>query len=261
MSCTQLTLDSMSLSPFIRALKCTRLLIECAPWPAATMGGMATWEDGAEYAPIERPDGFAMPVAQPLEVEPPYRAATPGPGAPPAGFRSDVPAPALGQLGHTDQSARNPGQPFDVVGSVMTAETAWGAAHRDQSGFAQQQFDPWRPIELSGSVEQGGAASDAHMQLPPPSGQPVAPPQPMPSPGAPRVPGTSSAQRTIGWVSVGLLILAALLPTTTSLIWLVSGGLLLRSLPSKRGLGAGIMAGGVVQAALPYLLDPSNKCC
>ena len=33
---------------------------------------MASWEDGPEYAPIERPDGFSVPSAAPLSVTEPY---------------------------------------------------------------------------------------------------------------------------------------------------------------------------------------------
>ena len=33
---------------------------------------MASWEDGPEYAPIERPDGFSVPYAAPLSVAEPY---------------------------------------------------------------------------------------------------------------------------------------------------------------------------------------------
>ena len=33
---------------------------------------MATWEDGPEYAPIERPDEFSTPDAAPLGATEPY---------------------------------------------------------------------------------------------------------------------------------------------------------------------------------------------
>ena len=39
---------------------------------------MATWRDGAAYAPETRPDGFATPAAEPLPEGEPYRANTPG---------------------------------------------------------------------------------------------------------------------------------------------------------------------------------------
>ena len=39
---------------------------------------MATWRDGAAYAPETRPDGFASPAADPLPEGEPYRADTPG---------------------------------------------------------------------------------------------------------------------------------------------------------------------------------------
>ena len=36
------------------------------------MNCMATWEDGPEYAPIERPSDFQNPDAAPLKIAPPY---------------------------------------------------------------------------------------------------------------------------------------------------------------------------------------------
>ena len=36
------------------------------------MNCMATWEDGPEYAPIERPSDFQSPDASPLTIAPPH---------------------------------------------------------------------------------------------------------------------------------------------------------------------------------------------
>ncbi|WP_139650896.1 hypothetical protein [Tessaracoccus massiliensis] len=54
---------------------------------------MATWKDGAAYAPVERPDGFATPVADPLPAGAPYQPGTPGPMTHPSGFAPLPPLP------------------------------------------------------------------------------------------------------------------------------------------------------------------------
>lgn len=90
---------------------------------------MATWQDGPEYAPLERPDEFAVPEVAPLETAPappaPPRApverpAFDGPAAPVAPLESLVPAPG-------DQ--RDPERPFDVVSSNLTTPGAWAGVH------------------------------------------------------------------------------------------------------------------------------------
>lgn len=170
-----------------------------------------------------------------------------------------MPAPALSTLGLLEGAARNPTQPFEVVGSVMTAETAWGAAHRDQSVFAPAGgFDPSRPIELSASANGEEQGPEADLFLPPPIGQPVIPAGAGPAPTPANV-AVDQARRTIGWVAVGVLILSALLPTVAPLAWLVSGAMLLRALPNRMGTGVGIMAGGVAQAVLLYVLVTSPQ--
>ena len=87
---------------------------------------MATWQDGPEYAPLERPDEFAEPAAAPLEVAPPppqpgaaqpvERPAFTGPAEPVAPLASLVPAP---------RDERDPGQPFAVVTTMVTG--GWAA--------------------------------------------------------------------------------------------------------------------------------------
>lgn len=93
---------------------------------------MATWEDGPEYAPLERPDAFSEPDAATSHLDPP-------PPPPPASSppldrpRFDEPgqqAPALADLVPTPPEQRDPEQAFDVASSLVTAESsAWAAAH------------------------------------------------------------------------------------------------------------------------------------
>lgn len=115
---------------------------------------MATWTDGAAYAPIERPDGFATPEAEPLEAAPPQRAATPGPMAPPAGFAPMDNVIALGAIRTEPIAQRDPQEPFAVSAALLTAEPG-------RSG----PRDPEQPFQTFGSPNS---------ELPPPSGPPLA---------------------------------------------------------------------------------------
>ena len=65
----------------------------------ATLVPMAFWTDGAAYAPIERPNGFAVPDVEPLTAAEPAPQLTPGAVAPPSGFAPMSPAVALKNLG------------------------------------------------------------------------------------------------------------------------------------------------------------------
>lgn len=137
---------------------------------------MATWTDGAAYAPIERPDGFATPEAEPLEAAPPERAATPGPMAPPAGFAPMDNVIPLGAIRTEPIAQRDPQEPFEVSAALLTAEPG-GSGPRD----------PEQPFQSFGTP-----GSD----LPPPSGPPLAlapTGAPLAAPPPPGLPPASSA--------------------------------------------------------------------
>jgi hypothetical protein len=107
------------------------LSADTASSPAAsTMNGMATWEDGPEYAPIERPSDFRDPDAAPLNVAPPYaQLAAWAPKNRPIFDSPEKAVAPLSTLLPTREEPRDPQQPFAVVSSTMTTESAWGAAH------------------------------------------------------------------------------------------------------------------------------------
>ncbi len=123
---------------------------------------MATWEDGPEYAPLERPAEFSEPTVTPLEDA----AATVflSAGAPVQQPRFDaptVPVAPLARLVPAEVAVRrNPQQPFEVVSATLAPEPAgpfgnapvhaaggaWGAAHwtpPQQAGA--QAAGPWGP--------------------------------------------------------------------------------------------------------------------
>jgi hypothetical protein len=91
---------------------------------------MATWEDGPEYAPIERPSDFQTPAAPPLDVAPPYaQVAAWAPKSRPVFDSPEAPVAPLSTLTPVREEPRDPQEPFAVVSSTMTSDSAWGAVH------------------------------------------------------------------------------------------------------------------------------------
>ena len=91
---------------------------------------MATWEDGPEYAPIERPSAFQNPDAPPLDVAPPYaQVAAWAPKSRPEFDSPEGPVAPLSTLAPEREEPRDPQEPFAVVSSTMTSDSAWGAVH------------------------------------------------------------------------------------------------------------------------------------
>jgi hypothetical protein len=91
---------------------------------------MATWEDGPEYAPSERPSDFHGPDAPPLDVAPPYaQVAAWAPKNRPVFDSPEGPVAPLTTLTPVREEPRDPQEPFAVVSSTMTSDSAWGAVH------------------------------------------------------------------------------------------------------------------------------------
>lgn len=138
------------------------------------MGDMATWEDGPEYAPAERPAEFFVPEAPALEVLPP--SSLPAATAPkdrPAFDAPAAPVVDLQQLVPAVRDERDPARPFDVAGSTVTSmDSAWGSAHWSPPG------GPYAP---PGAAPPPGAVWPAPAPAP---GQPWN--------GAPQWPGPST---------------------------------------------------------------------
>jgi hypothetical protein len=91
---------------------------------------MATWEDGPEYAPLERPADFAQAAVAPLSIAPPVQQmAALAPKDRPAFDQPPVPLTPLATLVPIAEETRDPQVPFAVVSSTMTSDSAWGAVH------------------------------------------------------------------------------------------------------------------------------------
>jgi hypothetical protein len=95
------------------------------------MVAMATWEDGPEYAPLDRPDAFTEPSTPPLSfAPPPEQLAALAPKERPAFADPPEPVEPLANLIPPVEPPRDPAIPFEVVSTGLTsADSAWGAAH------------------------------------------------------------------------------------------------------------------------------------
>lgn len=130
---------------------------------------MASWTDGAEYAPTERPDGFATPRTAPLDQAPVV--AHPARNLPidkPETFQANPALAPLSAHGIPTGPTRDPKQSFATVSTVMTT-SAWGSTHSSTTTL-DKPFDPHAPI-ATGDPDQALAT------LPPPTGAPVVEPQ------------------------------------------------------------------------------------
>lgn len=217
---------------------------------------MASWRDGAAYAPTERPDGFATPVAEPLTAKEPWRPPTPGPMAPPRGL--DAPeAKPLHAVAATPPPGRDPRAAFEVASSLLTA-TPPGTAR-----------DPRQPIVVAGSgltdTTQPPPPTGDPLPLPPPEG--VAPPPPAswpapapagdrfqspypqrPYPQRPAVPTEEMrTSRNLVMLAAGLTFAGFILTNAAPWALLVAGLLALRTRGTAQRLGrVAAGAGGAI---------------
>lgn len=216
---------------------------------------MASWRDGAEYAPTERPDGFATPTAAPLSAAEPWRAPTPGPLAAPADFDAPDSAP-LSSVSVRDESTRDPRDPITTVAAALAPT---GVAHVDR--------DPREPIVTSAPRTPGPDwNSDAGAQLPPPTGLPLhrvhppavpAPPPPAAAPGLPppSVPQraaspASGPQRQLALVAGALSFLGFLVPSIAPFVLVGAGALGLRTTALTGRAGSWALGVGLATVAV-----------
>ena len=227
---------------------------------------MASWTDGAAYAPIERPDGFATPEVEPLSQHPELLAATPGALPPPAQFTQTVALPPLDRVATTLPPTRNASEPFRVLGGLMTTASSMNPL---------TDRDPRAPFQSS---QVGAGRPDTDM-LPPPTGNPLPPPMGQPLPqtgpggfGAPMRPGMpwdparrgvspqeASTQRTLALLAVVCCVLGFTLGTGAPVLLFVAGLLSLRAgrITGKAGYWA--MGSGLVLIMFGILLEPGAE--
>lgn len=143
---------------------------------------MATWRDGPEYAPQERPAAFVTPEAAPIPAPPPRPEPAPGP---PDGEPSFSPPPGdhpdLAALVPSAAPGRNPQLPFEVVTATVTSGGGWSSGSPTSGQSAAPQRAPELPFNAPGPSLSGYLPA-------PPTLQPTAQvnPAPFPAPGTPQ---------------------------------------------------------------------------
>jgi hypothetical protein len=154
---------------------------------------MATWEDGPEYAPLERPQEFTSPAVEPLDVAPPPPVPAALPAQRPLFAGPSVPVSPLAALVPAPADDRDPQQPFAVVASNLTSGSAWGSAHQPTPAPAlpAAAFGPSAPFGAAPVPQPWPALSPAAAPAPWPSApQPATPlypvANPFPAPGTPQ---------------------------------------------------------------------------
>lgn len=227
---------------------------------------MASWTDGAAYAPIERPDGFATPEAEPLEVAVAQLAQTPGPIPPPQGFQPSAPQLPLEQIRTDPPPTRDPSTPFTTASATLTAGP----------DFSPGERDPMQPFHTY-------TTTVGSQELPPPTGEPLPAPTgaplslaelphpgsyPPPGPGMPPPPGqfntrapaslnaeTLKTLRTLLTLSIVALGIGMIVPPAAPWLVLATGLLGLRTKPLTGRMGISACCAGVALLLLGVMLS------
>ena len=138
---------------------------------------MATWEDGPEYAPLERPAEFTSPSVDPLDVAPPAPPPAAVPPQQPVFAGPAEPVTPLANLVPVPKDVRDPQEPFTVVSSNLTSGSAWGSAHQPVPVV------PTSPLQPFTGVAAAPAALTPAWPAPTPAWPDTTPRYPVASPG------------------------------------------------------------------------------
>lgn len=146
---------------------------------------MATWQDGAEYAPTVTPVGFATPRAAPLDQAPPVASESEAPTVPPADYTAPAPGPDLASVVQIAVDARDPQLPFDVGPAQIGPSAAWDP---------RTPLGDYQPEAHQGSTSAWGSVQARRpvepVHFPPPIGPAVVSARPIEHPTA-AMPGPS----------------------------------------------------------------------
>ncbi|MDR1851325.1 MAG: hypothetical protein LBR21_01535 [Propionibacteriaceae bacterium] len=127
---------------------------------------MATWEDGPEYAPLERPSGFDAAQVEPLAAhEPQTPQLPPAPENPPKWYEPVKDAKPLSEYVPESAPERDGHQPFELATALLTT-SGWEAEKLDE-------VDPKLPL---GPAPRAYSATQVLAQNAPGQAAPVAPP-------------------------------------------------------------------------------------
>ncbi|MDR1768302.1 MAG: hypothetical protein LBR32_07745 [Propionibacteriaceae bacterium] len=119
---------------------------------------MATWLDGPEYAPLERPESFTTPDgpawdAAAVAVAEPDEPAQAPPAERPA-FQPAPEAPPLDAYVPPAPEPRDPLAAFDVPEATLTSASAWAAAHTGPAASIPE-WSPDMPFQTAAAPFQG----------------------------------------------------------------------------------------------------------
>jgi hypothetical protein len=146
---------------------------------------MATWQDGPEYAPLERPAAFVVPEAAPLATPEPATPELAGvpvlPGDEPSFSRPEQEQPDLAALVPSAAPGRNPHLPFEVVTAGISTAGGWSTGPATAAQEAAQQRPPELPFNAPGPSLSGYLPVQPTLQ---PNAQ--VNPAPFPAPGTPQ---------------------------------------------------------------------------
>lgn len=195
---------------------------------------MASWKDGAAYAPTTRPDGFATPKAAPLSIAPPVPPATPGPLPRPIGLQP-VQAPPLDGAPHPSAARRNPSTPFAVQSATMT----------DVPTLPDGGRDPKAPYTIVPSQQ---AVLDPETAPPPPGAVPLPAPHPHH-----QAQGESSSKALL-WLCTGMCAVGLLLPTPGPMLLTLAGVIAVLRIPEANKLAGTAVGLGAMLLSFQLLL-------
>ena len=142
---------------------------------------MASWQDGPEYAPQERPAAFVVPEAPPLAPAPAPQAPPVLPVAEPTFTPPSGAQPDLAALGPSAAPGRNPNLAFEVVTATLTNAGGAGGGPESAAHPATAQRSPQQPFRAPGPSLNGYLPVQ-------PTVAPNSPvnPAPFPAPGTPQ---------------------------------------------------------------------------
>ncbi len=143
---------------------------------------MASWQDGPEYAPQERPAAFVVPAAAPLtDPTPAPAAAVAPPVGEPAFTPPAAPQPDLAALVPSAAPGRNPNLPFEVLTATIANAGGSATGQAMPGGPIGADRLPTQPFNAPGPPLSGYLPVQATVT---PNAQ--VNPAPFPAPGTPQ---------------------------------------------------------------------------
>lgn len=206
---------------------------------------MASWKDGAAYAPIERPDGFATPRAAPLSSAERKPAITPG-AVPHPRTIEPVDAPPLSKVGLAKPSARDAREPFEIQSAAATSMATLPDGKRD----------PKAPFAVTAPAQRTAVAPS-----PPPP-----PPNALPLDVEPRRASAvqhegsidDPGQKSLLWLMTGMCAAGVVVPVAAPFLLIFAGLLSILRVRWTSKIGAAATGVGSTLMLIALLLPAAD---